>query len=83
MSAWPAWSPIPQEGWKDSDPAHSYWFRERHILLKDLAVATNNPEHAVLSETQGRFLLVGDPRTKDCSLEIRDAPEEGYRDIHL
>ncbi|XP_027833281.2 sialic acid-binding Ig-like lectin 5 isoform X1 [Ovis aries] len=63
----------PQEGWKDSDPAHSYWFREKAYTAEDPAVATNNPEHAVLSETQGRFLLVGDPRTKDCSLEIRDA----------
>ncbi|KAI4534871.1 hypothetical protein MG293_015731 [Ovis ammon polii] len=63
----------PQEGWKDSDPAHSYWFREKAYTAEDLAVATNNPEHAVLSETQGRFLLVGDPWTKDCSLEIRDA----------
>ncbi|XP_005692929.3 PREDICTED: sialic acid-binding Ig-like lectin 5 [Capra hircus] len=63
----------PQEGWKDSDPAHSYWFREKAYTAEDPAVATNNPEHAVLSETQGRFLLVGDPQTKDCSLEIRDA----------
>jgi hypothetical protein len=34
-------------------------------------VATNNPEHAVLSETQGRFLLLGDPQTKDCSLDAQ------------
>ncbi|XP_040108133.1 sialic acid-binding Ig-like lectin 14 [Oryx dammah] len=63
----------PREGWKDSDPAHSYWCREKAYTPEDPAVATDNPEHAVLSETQGRFLLAGDPRTKDCSLEIRDA----------
>ena len=63
----------PREGWKDSDPAHSYWFRERADSPGDPPVATNNPEHEVLSETQGRFLLVGDPWTKDCSLDIRDA----------
>uniref|UniRef100_A0A8B9XKP1 Ig-like domain-containing protein n=1 Tax=Bos mutus grunniens TaxID=30521 RepID=A0A8B9XKP1_BOSMU len=63
----------PWEGWKDSDPAHSYWFRERTDSPGDPAVATNNPEREVLSETQGRFLLVGDPWTKDCSLDIRDA----------
>lgn len=40
---------------------------------RSAVVATNNPAHAVLSETQGRFLLLGDPRTKDCSLDIREA----------
>ena len=28
---------------------------------------------AVVSEAQGRFLLLGDPLAKDCSLDIRDA----------
>ena len=64
----------PREGWKDSDAAHGYWFREGVDTDGDpAAVATNNPAHAVLSETQGRFLLLGDPRTKDCSLDIREA----------
>ncbi|MXQ98778.1 hypothetical protein E5288_WYG021838 [Bos mutus] len=40
---------------------------------RSAVVATNNPAHVVLSETQGRFLLLGDPRTKDCSLDIREA----------
>ncbi|KAB0381980.1 hypothetical protein FD755_003897 [Muntiacus reevesi] len=63
----------PQEDWVDSDPAHGYWFRERADSPEDPAVATNNPERAVVSETQGRFLLVGDPRAYNCSLDIRDA----------
>ncbi|XP_055267422.1 sialic acid-binding Ig-like lectin 14 [Moschus berezovskii] len=63
----------PGEGWKDSDRAHSYWFRKPANDYRDPAVATKHPGHAVLSETQGRFLLLGDPRTKDCSLDIRDA----------
>ena len=63
----------PQEDWEDSDPAHGYWFRKRADSPEDPAVATNNLEHAVVSETRGRFLLIGDPRAKDCSLDIRDA----------
>ncbi|XP_060995892.1 sialic acid-binding Ig-like lectin 5 isoform X1 [Dama dama] len=63
----------PREDWKDSDPAHGYWFQERADSPEDPAVATNNPERAVVSETRGRFLLVGDPRAYNCSLDIRDA----------
>uniref|UniRef100_A0A8C6DD07 Ig-like domain-containing protein n=1 Tax=Moschus moschiferus TaxID=68415 RepID=A0A8C6DD07_MOSMO len=63
----------PQEDWEDSDPAHGYWFRDRADSPRDPAVATNNPKCAVLSETQGRFLLLGDPRAYNCSLDIRDA----------
>ncbi|XP_055267404.1 sialic acid-binding Ig-like lectin 5 isoform X2 [Moschus berezovskii] len=62
----------PQEDWKDSDPAHGYWFRDRADSPRDPTVATNNPKRAVLSETQGRFLLLGDPRAYNCSLDIRD-----------
>ncbi|XP_043291957.1 sialic acid-binding Ig-like lectin 12 isoform X2 [Cervus canadensis] len=63
----------PREGWNDSGPAHGYWFQKRVDSHGVLAVATNNPEHAVVSEAQGRFLLVGDPRAYNCSLDIRDA----------
>ena len=63
----------PQKDWEDSDPAHGYWFRKRADSPEDPAVATNDLEHAVVSETRGRFLLVGDPRAYNCSLDIRDA----------
>ncbi|CAM9964082.1 unnamed protein product [Rangifer tarandus platyrhynchus] len=63
----------PQEDWGDSDPAHGYWFWERADSPEDPPVATNNLERAVASETRGRFLLVGDPRAYNCSLDIRDA----------
>ncbi|XP_043755999.1 sialic acid-binding Ig-like lectin 12 isoform X2 [Cervus elaphus] len=63
----------PREGWNDSGPAHGYWFQKRVDSHGVPAVATNNPEHAVVSEAQGQFLLVGDPRAYNCSLDIRDA----------
>ncbi|KAM9756605.1 sialic acid-binding Ig-like lectin 5 isoform 2-T2 [Dama dama] len=49
-----------------------YWFRERDTPHDD-AVATNARHKRVKPETQGRFLLVGDPRDKDCSLIIKEA----------
>ncbi|XP_014653064.1 PREDICTED: sialic acid-binding Ig-like lectin 14 [Ceratotherium simum simum] len=63
----------PQEGWNDCTPAHGYWFRQWGYQYQDTLVATNNPDHKVQDETQGRFHLLGDPRTNDCSLDIRDA----------
>lgn len=55
-----------------SGSVFGYWFQEKDNN-QDPPVATNNPKRPVRKETQGRFYLVGDPNTHNCSLEIRDA----------
>ncbi|XP_076695443.1 sialic acid-binding Ig-like lectin 8 [Callospermophilus lateralis] len=62
----------PWSSWTTWNPAHGYWFRRRDTM-KDAPVATNDPDRKVREETQGRFHLLGDPRTDNCSLSIRDA----------
>ncbi|XP_075849387.1 sialic acid-binding Ig-like lectin 8 [Microcebus murinus] len=57
----------------DSDPVHGYWYPEEADPHRGTPVATNDPARKVQEETQGRFLLLGDPRRSNCSLSIRDA----------
>uniref|UniRef100_A0A2I3GJH0 Sialic acid binding Ig like lectin 8 n=1 Tax=Nomascus leucogenys TaxID=61853 RepID=A0A2I3GJH0_NOMLE len=63
----------PRDGWTYSDPVHVYWFRAGDRPNRDAPVATNNPDREVQEETQGRFQLLGDIWSNDCSLSIRDA----------
>ncbi|XP_026892976.2 sialic acid-binding Ig-like lectin 8 isoform X2 [Acinonyx jubatus] len=62
----------PREGWSESTPALSYWFRKGAGVQQDVLVATNNPDGKVWQESQGRFRLLGNPQDYDCSLDIRD-----------
>ncbi|KAL1763938.1 sialic acid-binding Ig-like lectin 12 [Sigmodon hispidus] len=66
----------PKEGRSDSDPIHAYWFRDGAHTSKDHPVATNNPGRPALNRTNSRFVLVGDPRMNNCSLDIRGAKKE-------
>uniref|UniRef100_A0A8C6F4Y6 Ig-like domain-containing protein n=1 Tax=Monodon monoceros TaxID=40151 RepID=A0A8C6F4Y6_MONMO len=69
----PCFSHCPRDYWDDSVPAFGYWFQEGARTHQDRPVATNDPGCEVLTDTQGRFHLLGDPWTYSCSLDIRDA----------
>uniref|UniRef100_L7N1M1 Ig-like domain-containing protein n=1 Tax=Myotis lucifugus TaxID=59463 RepID=L7N1M1_MYOLU len=61
------WSP-----WSSYSNLYTYWYRDGDNTNRDAPVASNDPDKAVKTETQGRFLLTN-PRTNNCSLSIRDA----------
>ncbi|XP_040313936.1 sialic acid-binding Ig-like lectin 13 isoform X12 [Herpailurus yagouaroundi] len=48
------------------------WFQKGADVYYDPPVATNKPDRKLHERTQGRFFLLGDPQTKDCSLYITD-----------
>ncbi|XP_053463712.1 sialic acid-binding Ig-like lectin 7 isoform X2 [Nycticebus coucang] len=66
-------------GWEYSDSVYGYWFWEGADVYLQGPVATNHPTRPVQKETQGRFHLLGDPTTNNCSLSIRDARREDSR----
>uniref|UniRef100_A0A8D2DHZ8 Ig-like domain-containing protein n=1 Tax=Sciurus vulgaris TaxID=55149 RepID=A0A8D2DHZ8_SCIVU len=53
-------------------PARGYWF-PKGAKKTDAPVATNDRSREVREETRGRFQLLGDPGTNNCTLSIRDA----------
>ncbi|XP_035868757.1 uncharacterized protein LOC114510594 [Phyllostomus discolor] len=63
----------PWSSWYNPPPAYGYWFREGAKELQDPPAATNKQDRQVQEETQGRFFLLGDPGSYNCSLDIRDA----------
>ncbi|XP_045712182.1 myeloid cell surface antigen CD33-like [Phyllostomus hastatus] len=62
----------PKIGWTETAPTRGYWFPEGTKSGKDVPVATNIPNCKVRNETRGQFILVGDPWTYNCSLNMRD-----------
>ncbi|CAO2614582.1 Sialic acid-binding Ig-like lectin 5, partial [Lemmus lemmus] len=63
-----------------SGSVFGYWFYNKANIDHDSPVATNDPNRSVQKETEGRFHLMGDPDTHNCSLEIRDAKRSDSRE---
>ncbi|XP_065430186.1 sialic acid-binding Ig-like lectin 12 [Chrysemys picta bellii] len=59
----------------DNPSAQLYgtWYKESATVGQDPPVASSVPSVWLSLETQGRFLLMGDPAHGDCSLQISDA----------
>ncbi|XP_059521819.1 sialic acid-binding Ig-like lectin 5 [Myotis daubentonii] len=62
----------PWSSWYSSTKVYTYWYQNGANTYRHAPVASNNPDKAVKTETQGRFLLAN-PTTNNCSLQIRDA----------
>ncbi|XP_014405930.1 PREDICTED: sialic acid-binding Ig-like lectin 14, partial [Myotis brandtii] len=60
----------PWSSWSSSTKVNTYWYRDGDKTKRP--VASSNQDKQVKTETKGRFLLA-DPRTNNCSLQIRDA----------
>ncbi|XP_039715014.1 sialic acid-binding Ig-like lectin 14, partial [Pteropus medius] len=63
----------PSSAWRPPAELYVYWYLHGSNTRRNSLVATNDPTKAVSVETQGRFHLLGDPMTNNCSLSIRDA----------
>ncbi|XP_023381440.1 sialic acid-binding Ig-like lectin 5 [Pteropus vampyrus] len=63
----------PWSSWYNPAELYVYWFWKEPNTFRNSIVATNDPTKAVSVETQGRFYLLEDPMTNNCSLGIRDA----------
>ncbi|XP_039695422.1 sialic acid-binding Ig-like lectin 5 isoform X2 [Pteropus medius] len=59
--------------WYNPAELYVYWYWKGPNTHRNSLVATNDPTKAVSVETQGRFYLLEDPMTNNCSLGIRDA----------
>ncbi|XP_074075565.1 sialic acid-binding Ig-like lectin 10 isoform X1 [Macrotis lagotis] len=59
---------------------YGYWFKKGPSISEDVLVATNDQMREVEKEALGRFHLVGDPGSMNCSLSIRDiqGKDRGY-----
>ncbi|EHB03797.1 Sialic acid-binding Ig-like lectin 14 [Heterocephalus glaber] len=66
----------PSRVWSSSGQLFISWFRARSHMNYDDPVATNDPDYEVQEETKGRFQLVGEVKSRDCSLNIRGARME-------
>ncbi|XP_006901950.1 PREDICTED: sialic acid-binding Ig-like lectin 5-like [Elephantulus edwardii] len=69
----------PEESSFASDPLYIYWFRQGDSLRYDDLVFTNEPYREVNADTQGRFHLLGNLKSNNCSLGITDARKRDAR----
>ncbi|XP_069057323.1 myeloid cell surface antigen CD33-like [Pleurodeles waltl] len=58
--------------------SRGYWFFEG-AKIQEKAVATNDVNKEIHEHTRGRFRLVGDVRSRDCSLSINDVRKSDER----
>ncbi|XP_048224926.1 uncharacterized protein LOC125368112 [Perognathus longimembris pacificus] len=63
----------PWESRRDRIPVRGYWYKLGTTLSLSILVATNDPDRQVQEENKGRFHLLGDPKSNNCSLDIRNA----------
>ncbi|KAM8791830.1 LOW QUALITY PROTEIN: myeloid cell surface antigen CD33-like [Rhynchonycteris naso] len=59
--------------WTSASTVYGYWFREGADINDGPAVITNNLSYNVQEVIRGRFHLLWDLRTYNCSLDIRNA----------